>query len=762
MSTCSIVGEYVSYPHFGGRYVHADGYPSGVGQTLFNEYQRAFKGRAASLLNILLAERIGWSQLDRCDLTLDSVWPSDASRAPVSYSARGDVSELIHGEYRVSDSEGPNSDIRYGYVISPRTATLDVWKNGAAGWLLLASVNLDGPAPVWSALDSATLSGLELVPNATSRALLTEVRLAPKEKSKFVSAVDTAKLVREALKAAYPGFKFSVTSKHHDSIRVSWLDGPLESEVKALVGHFHGASFDGMQDLTIYHDSRSAAGELVHYGNRFLFTERGYTAASMTALAAEIAERCGVTAPGYTDGKYGVQTVGAWSPEKDSNGNYYDRHVMKLAQNKNFWQGGARLLRSSALKVGMTVQNAGADNESVGPNPADTLTVRSIKAMEHDGLPDGYCIEFEGASDEANNYWYYGDDRQSDDLRWRLVDASQEAPKAAVSTTVPRCADSDHKYVATKDGKFGVGGDAIEYLRCSVCDHIKFYDEELSADEDYIPTTHPERVQTARRDPVVQQARALLDSISEPLDLPEDVQDWDALADAHASELEKAEERRLDNLADERDAADYLAEHGREAPTQESVYTVETVYSDLRKVEPRDMFPMWYTDQHGNTYTVENVTLGNPARDGMYILHTTEARLGHYMDRNSTLHAVFGDAVLFESDPRAERKALSTVLALEAHNGAVTAQSGGPRLTNAEKASLIQQCQALTPRCVAPAVFDRMNAIQQAETGAGLLLAELFKGDAAALLRVVEVALRDVNASGEAEVIGLLLEDLGK
>jgi hypothetical protein len=81
----------------------------------------------------------------------------------------------------------------------------------------------------------------------------------------YVSCADTAKLVRDELKAAFPGRKFSVRSKTYS--------GPTGKDVDAIVGKFAGASFDGMKDLKSYHESRYR-GQRLHFGSNYVFTNR--------------------------------------------------------------------------------------------------------------------------------------------------------------------------------------------------------------------------------------------------------------------------------------------------------------------------------------------------------------------------------------------------------------------------------------------------------------------------------------------------------
>lgn len=73
-------------------------------------------------------------------------------------------------------------------------------------------------------------------------------------KTNYLSAADTAKLVRAALKRAFPGTKFSVRSDTYSggaSIRVRWTDGPTSKMVEAVTGSFAGSRFDGMIDLKV-------------------------------------------------------------------------------------------------------------------------------------------------------------------------------------------------------------------------------------------------------------------------------------------------------------------------------------------------------------------------------------------------------------------------------------------------------------------------------------------------------------------------------
>ncbi|WP_322470266.1 LPD29 domain-containing protein [Hydrogenophaga sp. SNF1] len=99
----------------------------------------------------------------------------------------------------------------------------------------------------------------------------------------YLSCADTAKLVRQALKEAFPGIKFSVRSSTYSggaSIRVGWIDGPNAAQVEAVAKVFEGAYFDGMQD---YKGSLSALvdGVVTSFGADYIFCERGNSDAAV-------------------------------------------------------------------------------------------------------------------------------------------------------------------------------------------------------------------------------------------------------------------------------------------------------------------------------------------------------------------------------------------------------------------------------------------------------------------------------------------------
>jgi hypothetical protein len=118
------------------------------------------------------------------------------------------------------------------------------------------------------------------------------------EAAKWTPGKDVARMVRDAVKAAFPGVKFSVRTDAC-TLHVSWTDGPLCDAVDLVVKPYAGQTFDGMTD------SRSSVGDVlvigrggtrtpVNLGTDFVFTSRQSSAdlvESMRPTAAVMAGR---------------------------------------------------------------------------------------------------------------------------------------------------------------------------------------------------------------------------------------------------------------------------------------------------------------------------------------------------------------------------------------------------------------------------------------------------------------------------------------
>jgi hypothetical protein len=96
---------------------------------------------------------------------------------------------------------------------------------------------------------------------------------APKRQ---LSVAESSKQLKRALRAAFPGTKFSVrmsTGTAYGNANVSW-EGPSTDDVEDVARAFTGATFDGMDDSMSYREARVTleSGEVVKSGlNLILF-----------------------------------------------------------------------------------------------------------------------------------------------------------------------------------------------------------------------------------------------------------------------------------------------------------------------------------------------------------------------------------------------------------------------------------------------------------------------------------------------------------
>jgi hypothetical protein len=110
---------------------------------------------------------------------------------------------------------------------------------------------------------------------------------------KYLSCAETAKLVRVALKEAFPGIKFGVRSSTYSmgaSMSVSWVDGPNSAQVEAVTRCFTGSYFDGSIDYkgSVYH---MLNGEPVSFGADFIHCTRAYSESMIQAAIDRVFRR---------------------------------------------------------------------------------------------------------------------------------------------------------------------------------------------------------------------------------------------------------------------------------------------------------------------------------------------------------------------------------------------------------------------------------------------------------------------------------------
>lgn len=111
----------------------------------------------------------------------------------------------------------------------------------------------------------------------------------------YMTAKDTAKLVRAELAAKFPGYKFSVRAKSFaggSSVDVTWTDGPTGRMVDAVIGKFSGK---GPTDNTDYTPSqvKNVNGHAIQFAG-YLSCQRSESDALTLAVAEAASVRFGV------------------------------------------------------------------------------------------------------------------------------------------------------------------------------------------------------------------------------------------------------------------------------------------------------------------------------------------------------------------------------------------------------------------------------------------------------------------------------------
>jgi len=128
--------------------------------------------------------------------------------------------------------------------------------------------------------------------------------------TEWIAVTEVAKMIRAALKAEYPGTKFSVR-KDHRAIDIAWTDGPSLDAIESLGRMYNGASFDSMIDLEssiiryrmpsgeliVAHDGKVPEGAVakVMFSNSYVFARRAISEEFGQKLAAKTSEYWGVT-----------------------------------------------------------------------------------------------------------------------------------------------------------------------------------------------------------------------------------------------------------------------------------------------------------------------------------------------------------------------------------------------------------------------------------------------------------------------------------
>ncbi|MGJ0576880.1 LPD29 domain-containing protein [Xenorhabdus bovienii] len=93
--------------------------------------------------------------------------------------------------------------------------------------------------------------------------------------------------ISKILKLHFNGVKFSVKRRSHDSVYVSWEDGPMQEEIKAIIGRFQNGCLD--KTTNSYEYGYKPFND-VFGGIKFIYIERNYSDELITEVIAMLSQ----------------------------------------------------------------------------------------------------------------------------------------------------------------------------------------------------------------------------------------------------------------------------------------------------------------------------------------------------------------------------------------------------------------------------------------------------------------------------------------
>lgn len=144
-------------PGFKGRYHHWDGYPSGLGKTLFKLYNGHFKKDLKAMLKYLIDDHpAGWSTINGADFTKP---PGSDSGGPSCY-CHGDRSEEA---FSVTHKNASDSGVEYAYVFEKTTMFVlsSCYKEGDGKMISMFGCGAEASKSYWKVIGTVDLNGKE-------------------------------------------------------------------------------------------------------------------------------------------------------------------------------------------------------------------------------------------------------------------------------------------------------------------------------------------------------------------------------------------------------------------------------------------------------------------------------------------------------------------------------------------------------------------------------------------------------------------------
>lgn len=142
--------------------------------------------------------------------------------------------------------------------------------------------------------------------------------------TRLLTRHETARLLRGALTARFPGFWFSVRPRRvagGAGLVVRWTDGPTRAEVETVVRLYAGSTFEPTSGTLRRHDSLlcQPGGELpqaVRFGADLILTARHLSRAARSAIGAQcersLGERLDARRPAHRQIQHRARAVAAF------------------------------------------------------------------------------------------------------------------------------------------------------------------------------------------------------------------------------------------------------------------------------------------------------------------------------------------------------------------------------------------------------------------------------------------------------------------
>ena len=163
MSTRSVIGVYTNREQgeWRGTYHHFDGYPTGLGKSLWKLYHEFYEGLLPAMLEMLIdAHPQGWSSIVDADWNKRPTWDDN----PGEYTKRGEKWPPMSYRYRPGEEDSAwyfdqttegGQEWAYVFDIESNTMTIlqSIGRLGAVIYATKGTVPLDGTEPDWNSFE---------------------------------------------------------------------------------------------------------------------------------------------------------------------------------------------------------------------------------------------------------------------------------------------------------------------------------------------------------------------------------------------------------------------------------------------------------------------------------------------------------------------------------------------------------------------------------------------------------------------------------